>query len=74
MKQKTWKKVHLFISDLIHKLSTVGYYRWWSDKGGRTWKEFCSSSALLNYSEKVKKIKVFFMLLPTFGTLANPHL
>jgi hypothetical protein len=52
--------------------------RWWSDRGGRTWKEFFPSSALLNYSEKLKnskkKFKFFFMLLPAFGTLVNPHL
>jgi hypothetical protein len=37
-----------------------------------------SSSGSSNYPEKVKKskkkVKVFFMLLPTFGTLAKAHL
>ncbi len=29
--------------------------RWWSGKGGRTWKAFFSSSGSLFYPEKVKK-------------------
>jgi hypothetical protein len=45
---------------------------------GELEKHFFSSSGSLFYPEKVKKYQKknssICMLLPTFGTLANPHL